>query len=115
MLNWAYIGIALVIAALSAVPVDAGGLPDDAPIVIPAPRGPVTVQSSDALSPSAYTANGRFAASSGDVDPGEVTILPEVLWMPDVVVEVDDRLNRRFLNRRPPVPRQLRQIQRQGF
>ncbi len=115
MRNWAYIAIALNVAALSAAPADAGGLPDDPPIVIYAPHGPVTVQSSDALSPSAYTANGRFAASSGDVDRGQVTILPEALWMPDVVVEVDDRLDRRFLNRRPPVQRQSPRNQRQGF
>lgn len=88
-----YLVVALVLAAPAAGL--AGGMPEPEPF-IPLPVPPIIVQSSDALSPSGYTAHGRFATSSGNVDPGIVTIVPDVLWVPDTSVDIDhDRRRRR--------------------
>lgn len=94
MIRRSALAAALAIVAPAAF---AGGLPEDLPSPIVVPSPPIIVQSADALSPSAATAYGRYSASSGDVDPGVVTIMPENFWVPDVAVEVGQ--NRR--HRRP--------------
>ncbi|MCB1492177.1 MAG: hypothetical protein KDJ77_10335, partial [Rhodobiaceae bacterium] len=67
----------------------ADGMPEEVPEVIAAPSTWIIVQSSNALSPISQTAQGHYASSSGDVDPGVVTIIPENFFMPDVGVTVE--------------------------
>lgn len=81
------IGLALGVAAVSDAL--AGGLPEIEPSVVEANGSRYYVQSSDALSEAHYTAGGRFAASSGNVVPGIVTLHPEATWLPNVVLDVN--------------------------
>lgn len=86
----------LVLAIIVAMALGAsinGSHADGMPEVVypPAPTGDwIIVQSDDALT-TGSTAYGNYAASSGDVRPGTVTLMNEATVLPDILVEVDRR------------------------
>lgn len=87
--------LAFLVAMLLGAKINAArsdGLPEPAIIPAPAVGSWIIVESADALSPG-DTAYGRVAASSGDVDPGVVTLFNENAVIPDIVVDIggDDR------------------------